>query len=199
MPETSATSLGKEMETVTSTFPIGTAPTFPLPSTAATTMYTIPTTYYTGGGGGGSGSSYSLGEYSYPVSGKPLSSDDLTALASRIVTVFPEEETLLMVVDSNWSDYQISALEMIFRGMFNGPPERKGKVLIIREPKRMALVKSEKIRTESQRIDFLARIGVIWEDNPGLTFAAIIDTMMGVQRTDDMDEVMMSALELAWG
>ncbi len=167
--------------------------------TTAATNFVYGGGYVGGGGGGGyiGSGSYSAGDY--VLDGKPISFEVLTELAKKIVTVFPPEETLIMVVDSNWSDYQVSALEMIFKGMFGGPPERKGKLLIVREPRKMALVKSERVRTETERIDLLARIGIIWEDNPGLTLAAIIDTMMGVQRSDDIDEAMMSALELAWG
>lgn len=121
-----------------------------------------------------------------------LTADELEQLARKVVTLFPPGETLVLVVEAYWSDEQLRQFQVMFDHL-----DDHRKVFILRKPRKMELVRQKKVASRTERIDLLARIGIVWEENPGLSLRMILDTMFGINREGD-DESVVSALELAW-
>ena len=168
---------------------MGTATSYPINVTASTAATAYSGIYsaagiYPGGAGGGGG-------FSEAVQHRELTSGEIARLSRQMATIYPEDKTLLVCVDSWWSDWQIEGMRVALN-------HEERKAMIIRTPKAMTLVTDTGESSETQRLDILTRIGVIWEKNPGMTLAMIIDCLFGADRGAG-DETLISALELAWG
>jgi len=123
---------------------------------------------------------------------KILSSADIDKLIKQACLTVSKDDVLVISVDPGTSNTQMQELARQFNEYC--------KAIVMASPEIM--VKTEgRPRDENERIDILARLGLIWETNPNMRLGELIAVIMGEKKESlmDIDDYpLITALEIAY-
>jgi hypothetical protein len=127
---------------------------------------------------------------------KTLTQVDIDKLVKTICMSFKKDETVIICVDEGTSSQQMSELATALRdyGGLTG--------FVMTKPAGLAKADTGKPRSEDDRVDILARIGVIWEQYPhlrlGQLMAMVLETDNNVLMEIE-DYPLIGSLETSYG
>jgi hypothetical protein len=125
---------------------------------------------------------------------KTLTSADIDKLIKQACLTVGKDETVVICVDPSTPNHQMQELAR----QFNEYADCRALVMAVPP----IMVKTEgRPRDENERVDILARIGLIWETNPNMRLGELLATIMGEKKESlmDIDDYpLITALEIAY-
>jgi len=159
----------------------------------------LPSGGYSSGGGSyaaggvvsGSGGSYSIGAFSVgppipavsemKLNRKTLTSDEINKIIERIVVTVKPGERVIVTADPGTSQENIDSLGGTLRAF--------GLDAIVMTNVNAETFESEPVVSEWDRLDMLARLGVIWQERPNLRFGQLLGLALGMDDQSMMYQI----------